>query len=316
MTDWVELLLVDGPGAGKRIQRHSDFTTYMHVSYPDLALPTLSFGSPEPTMTFAGPTHTPYRVGHAYGLDRQIVRVGWSSGKPEPDPEELEYWLRYEPSIKVVAGADAYPFGCDFGIRKNQVAATVQGACRCGWETEAVPPRRMGELMELVAAHRKISTATGFGRDAGALEFRSISQATRYEACLIRAEAVGISQIRASEIFRKAEAAVYSFDEAIEYVEDRIRRFAMYGYMPLAVRDVLTRREVDTHQADPEAILNRPRWMPDPLGRQFAEMSRDRQRSLVTAALAVTDELGGDAAGWPLERALAAVMPFQEDARV
>jgi hypothetical protein len=226
----------------------------------------------------------------------------------------LEYWLRYEPSIKVVAGADVYPFGCDFAIREDQAIATVQGVCRCGWETEAVPRRRMRELMELVHAHRKVSMAVGFGRDAGALEFRSIGQATRYEACLIRAEAVGISQIRASEIFREAEAAVYSFDEAIEYVEDRIRRFAMYGYMPLAVRDVLTRREVDTHQADPEAILNRPRWMPDPLGRQFAEMSRDRQRSLVTAALTVTDELGGDAAGWPLERALAAVMPCKGDA--
>ena len=64
--------------------------------------------------------------------------------------------------------------------------------------------------------------------------------------------------------------------------------------------------------ANPEAILNRPCWMPDPLGRQFAELSRSRQCSMVTAALAVTDELGGDAEGWPLERALSAVMPYLE----
>lgn len=315
MTDSVEILLIDGPGAGKRV--HADpWTSYVHVAYPDIGQLVPRFGSVDDEMWWSGPTQTVYRINQFWGLDRQIIHVGWCSGKAQPDPEELEYWIRYEPPVKVVAGADAYPFDCDFGIREDQFRTTIQGACRCGWATEAVPQRRMRELMELVHAHRKVSMAVGFGRDAGALEFRSISQATRYEACLIRAEAVGISQIRASEIFRKAEAAVYNFDDAIERLEHRVRLFTMYGYMPLAMRDVLTLREIDTRRIDPEAILNRPRWMPDPLGRQFAEMSRDRQRSLVTAALAVTDELGGDAAGWPLERAIAAVMPFQEDARV
>lgn len=307
----VELLLVDGPGAGQRVRHHSDWATYMHVSYPDMGLPVLNFDAFE-AMTFAGPTYTPYRIGHAYGLDRQVVRIGWSSGTPEPDREELEYWLRYEPSIKVVAGADAYPFGCDFGIREDPASATAQGVCRCGWETEAVPRRRMRELMELVYAHRKVGLDVGFGFKLGTAGSQSVSQATRFEALLSRAVAVGMSQERAQAVFRNTEAAAYGFDDAIERLDHRIRLFTMYGYMPLAVRDVLGRREIDTRRLDPEAILNRPRWMPDPLGRQFAEMSRDRQRSLVTAALAVTDELGGDAEGWPLERALSAVMPYLE----
>lgn len=311
MTDWAELLLVDGPGAGQRVRHHSDWATYMHATYPDW--PVLNFDTLD-TMTFTGPTHTPYRVGHAYGLDRQIIRIGWSSGKPEPDPEELEYWIRYEPPVKVIAGADAYPFGCDFALREDQGGTTIQGICRCGWEAEAVSRRRMRELMELVDAHRKVALSMGFGSGMGAAGAQSIREATRFEALLNRAVAVGMSRERAQAIFCDTEAVTYGFNDAIEYLDHRVRLFTMYGYMPLAVRDVLTRDEIDTHRVDPEAILNRPRWMPDPLGRQFAEMSRDRQRSLVTAALAVTDELGGSAEGWPLERAMAAVMPYKEDA--
>jgi hypothetical protein len=321
MTEQVELLLVDGPGAGQRVRHHSDWATYIHVTYPDW--PVLSFDAAD-TMTFAGPIHTPYRIGHAYGLDRQIIRVGWSSGKPEPDREEVEYWIRYEPPVKVIAGADAYPFGCDFGVEEDQVGATIQGVCQCGWKTQAVPRRRTRELMELVGAHEMVGMALTFrasGIDVSAAELNpallgthSLGQATRYEAASSRATAVGMSREQAHRIFRNAETVSYSFDDAIERLEHRIRLFTMYGYLPLAVRDVLTRREIDTRRIDPDTLLNRPRWMPNPLGRQFAEASHNRQRSLVAAALAVADDLGGDAAGWPLERALAAVMPCREDA--
>jgi hypothetical protein len=271
--------------------------------------------------TFAGPTHTVYRVGRAYNLDRQVVDVGWCSGEPQPDPEQLEYWIRFEPPVKVIAGADAWPSGCDFAIRTNEVAATVQGACHCGWMTEAVPPRRMHEVMELMGAHQKVSTALMLGRDAGflggdagLLRSHSIGQATRIEALLNRAVTLGMSRERAREIFHDAELTAYSFDEAIESLEHRVRLFKMYGYMPLTVRDVLAQREIAARQLDPETILNRPRWMPDPLGRQCAEMRHDRQRVLVEAAIELTAQLGGDAEGWPLERAMAAVMPCNENA--
>lgn len=315
MIDTTELLLVDGPGAGQRVRHHSDWATYMHVSYPDMGLPVLNFDAFE-TTTFAGPTYTPYRIGHAYGLDRQIVRVGWCSGEPEPDREELEYWLRYEPPVKVISDAGARPGQCDFATRTDAANTTIQGVCRCGWETEAVPRRRTREVLEWVDAHAKVSRALIARMDSIACDTRSIREATRYQACLSRAEAVGMSRKRAEAVFRDEEFRSYGFDEAIDRLEGQLRRMAMYGYLPLTARDVLTQRQIEAHKINPEAILNRPRWMPAPLGQQFAEMSRDRQRSLVTAALAVTAELGGDAQGWPLERAMAAVMPFQEDARV
>jgi len=44
-------------------------------------------------------------------------------------------------------------------------------------------------------------------------------------------------------------------------------------------------------------------------------MRRDRQRVLVQAAIELTAQLGSDAEGWPLERAVAAVMPCKEDSR-
>lgn len=84
------------------------------------------------------------------------------------------------------------------------------------------------------------------------------------------------------------------------------------GYMPLTLRDVLPSRETETQAASSATILNSPRWMPRPLGQQFAEMSRSRQRSIVEAAIELTAQLGGEAEGWPLKRAMATVMPHVE----
>jgi len=275
-------------------------------------------------MTLVGPIHTVYRIGQVYGLDRQIVRVGWCSSEPRPDREQLEYWIRFELPIKVIAGADAWPAGCDFGIGEDQVGAMIQGACRCGWKTETVPRRRRRELMELVGAHHRVGMALAFrasgrdasrfGMDAALLGTHSIAESTRYEAVLNRATALGMSSKRTRAIFDEAQLAACSFEDAVERLQHRVRLFEMYGYEPLTVRDVLAQRDISVQRLDPEMILNRPRWMPDPLGQQFAEMRRDRQRILVEAALELTAQLGGDVEGWPLERAVAAVMPCKESA--
>lgn len=316
-----ELILVDGPGAGKRVRIDRDWAgSYVHTSWPDAARLIQDYDALSNT-TFVGPTHTVYRVGRAYNLDRQAIYVGWCSGGSQPDPEQLECWIRFEPPVKVITGADAWPSGCDLALQTHNVDATVQGVCRCGWKTEAVPKRRTRDVTELVHAHRRVGLALTFGNDAGSLGLdcallgtHSIGEVTRFEALLNRAATLGMSRNRAWEIFHNAELTAYSFDEAIERLQHRVRLFEMYGYLPLTVRDVLAQRDIDAQQIDPETILNKPRWMPDPLGRQFAEMRRDRQRTLVEAAIEVTLQarLGGDAEGWPLERAVAAVMPCKE----
>lgn len=312
MTDPAELLLVDGPGAGKRVSIDLVYaSSYVFASWPDAERLIQSF-DPAATMTFAGPTHTVYRIGHAYNLNREVIRVGWCSGEPKPDPEQLEYWIRFEPPIKIVAGADAWPAGCDFGMRTDKAGTTVQSACRCGWETETVPQRRTRELTELLSAHAKIGAALGYERNPGLLASRSISEATRYEACLIRARAVGMSREQAQMVYDNEQAIAYSVIDAIERLEHRVRLFTMYGYLPLTLGDVLPWHEVATQAIDSTTVLNSPRWMPRPLGQQFAEMSRSRQRTLVESAVELTAQLGGDAEGWPLKRALAAVMPHLE----
>jgi len=318
-----ELILIDGPGAGKRVRFKPDWSSsYVFTAWPEVG-DLLYLGSID-EMTFAGPIHTVYRTGQAYNLDRQIVRVGWCSGEPRPDPERLEYWIRFEPPIEVIAGADAWPSGCDFGMSEDQVGATIQAACRCGWKTEAVPYRRRRELMELVGAHHRVGMAltfrasgqdaSAFGMDAALLGTHSIAEATRYEAVLNRATALGMSRERTQAIFDEAQLSAYSFDEAVGRLQHRVRLFEMYGYEALTVGDVLSRCDIRAQRLDPEAVLNRPRWLPDPLGRQFTEMRRDRQRVLVEAAIELTAQLG-DVGGWPLERAMAVVMPHKEDSR-
>lgn len=314
-----ELILVDGPGAGQRVPIDRNWAgSYVYTSWPDADRLIQDYDALGNT-TFVGPTHTVYRVGRAYNLDRQAVHVGWCSGEPQPGPEQLEYWIRFEPPVKVIAGADAWPSGCDYAIREGCINATVQGACQCGWTTEVVPKRRAREVVELMGAHQKVGLALTFGRNVGKfgmdvalLGTHSISQVTRYEAVLNRAATVGMPRERARAIFCDAET--YSFDDAIERLLHRERLFEMYGYLPITVRDVLAWHDIEAQQIDPEMILNKPRWMPDPLGRQFAEMRRDRQRTLVEAAIELAVQLGGDAEGWPLERAVAAVMPCKESA--
>jgi hypothetical protein len=316
-----ELILVDGPGAGKRVRIDRDWAcSYVHTSWPDADRLMQSY-DPLGNTTFVGPTQTVYRIGHAYNLDRQVIGVGWCSGESQPDPEQLEYWIRFEPQVKVIAGADAWPSDCDLALQTHNVDATIQGVCRCSWKTEAVPKRRARDVTELAHAHRRVGLALTFGKDAGLLGLDcallgtySIGEATRFEALMSRAATLGMSRDRAREIFHDAELTAYGFDEAIERLRHRVRLFEMYGYLPVTARDVLAWRDIEVRQIDPEMILNKPRWMPDPLGRQFAEMRRGRQRILVQAAIEVTVQLGGDAEGWPLERAVAAVMPCKESA--
>jgi len=321
MNDTAELILVDGPGAGQRVRFNSDWaSSYILTSWPDLGRMVRDFSSID-TMTFDVPDRTVYRVRRVYDRDMQPLHVGWSSGRPHPDPEKVEYWVRFEPPIQVIAGTDDWPVGCDFGISENRISATIQGTCQCGWKTEEVPRRRMREMVELVRAHQKIGTFLMHGRnvdalglDVGLLGRYSIGEATRYEALLSRAATIGMSRERAQAIFDEAQLVAYGFDDAIGCLQHRVRLFEMYGYEPLSVGDVLPWRDIRAQQIDPEVILNRPRWMPDPLGRQFAEMGRDRQRTLVEAAIELTAQLD-DVGGWPLERAMAAVMPQAEESR-
>ena len=142
----------------------------------------------------------------------------------------------------------------------------------------------------------------------------TVAQTARYETFLARAHAVGLPDGQARAIFRNEAETGCGFHAAITRAEQRLSQFYEYGYLPLTLRDVLTRDEINALPFSSETILNSWRWMPSPLGRQFAEMSHDRRRTVVEAAVELTAQLGGNAEGWPLERAMFVVMPDLEEA--
>lgn len=154
--------------------------------------------------------------------------------------------------------------------------------------------------------------AISAGLGAGPLSASALADATRYESFLVKAQAAGIPLERASAIVRGEAAAGFSFSEAMRHAEARLHLTYEYGYLPMILRDVLDPDELTTVPFSSETILNDWRWMPRPLGRQFAEMAANRQRSIVEAAIELTAQLGGPSEEWPLERAVAAVMPYSE----
>lgn len=155
---WVDCLLVDGPAAGQRVREHPGIGTYtyQYYDYTHLSVTSLLHG---PNEKYQSPRFAYYRTGFARDLDGRIIRVGWCSGESQPEPEQLAYWIRQEPPVKVIAGADAWTFFCNFAIRQDHANTTIQGACLCGWETETVPRRRAKEVLALVDAHMEASLA-------------------------------------------------------------------------------------------------------------------------------------------------------------
>lgn len=160
---WVEWLLIDGPAAGQRVRVHPDvgFYTYQYYEYGPVALETFVV---DPTAFHHEPSIANYRIGFAHDLDRRVIRIGWCSGEPQPDPEQLANCIRQEPPVKVVAGAEAWTFYCDFAIRQDHANSTIQGTCQCGWRTETVPRRRAKEVLSLVDAHMELSLAALLSR--------------------------------------------------------------------------------------------------------------------------------------------------------
>lgn len=158
MSEWVEWLLVDGPAAGQRVLEHPEVGTHIHQYYErgPVAIETFVL---DPDAFQQAPSIAHYRIGFARDMNGRIIRIGWCSGEPQPDPDQLAHWIRQEPPVKVIAGAESWAIYCNFAIRHDRIGTTIQGACRCGWETETVPRRRAKEVLALVDAHMEASIA-------------------------------------------------------------------------------------------------------------------------------------------------------------
>lgn len=125
-----------------------------------------------------------------------------------------------------------------------------------------------------------------------------------YEDFLRRARSLGLSLHQAQTVFRSGNLlAGYSTASP----EARLEHFAKHGYLTVLLSEVLTLEELKKLSFSYGAVLNGR--MDSRYGKHFAALDRDRQRALVESAIEVTAQLGGTEEGWPLERAMAVVMP-------
>jgi hypothetical protein len=146
----------------------------------------------------------------------------------------------------------------------------------------------------------------------GGLSRQQVDMAVRYEEFVNRACALGLTAEQAETIIR-SEGLLTSISGRQGSADARLEYYACYGYLTVLLGEVLTREEMAEQPFRFETVLNAGSWMSLPYGKHFAGLDRDRQRGLVKAAIALTTELGGAKDGWPLERAMAAVMPYSEE---
>lgn len=120
--------------------------------------------------------------------------------------------------------------------------------------------------------------------------------AVRYQMFTVRALAMGLTLDQAKIILEREDDP-----------EECLERYARYGYLPVFLGEVLTREELTGQAFSCETVLND--WMDHRYANAFAVMGRARQRGLVKAGIELALQTE-----WPLERAIAAVMPYLEEA--
>lgn len=139
-----------------------------------------------------------------------------------------------------------------------------------------------------------------------------VAEAVHHRQFFLQARALGLTEEQAKSIIETEAlhgAAYFTAGDLMTRAELRLASVAEIGYLTVTLGEVLDQDELHRQTFNASTVLNDPRWMERQHGQYFSEMSRSRQRTLVLAAIELTLQLGGDSAGWTLERAVAAVMP-------
>lgn len=153
----IELLLIDGPAAGRWVTV-APFTLRFHYRDPSdlFRLPTIGTliaDSKDLPLLPIMPPVIEYRVRQIIGPDREVVHVGWCEGN-QPDLAAAWRWLSILRQVKVIGRGPELSYDCDYGMRLDPDTGRVQGACACGWRTEEMPPRYGPAVMALIEEHR------------------------------------------------------------------------------------------------------------------------------------------------------------------
>lgn len=134
----------------------------------------------------------------------------------------------------------------------------------------------------------------------------AVQQGARYEGFFERARALGLSTDQARWIAER-ERNSSDFSDLLWRLDERLRLVAENGWLVVTLDDVLTPDELIAQSFSARTPLNGRQWMQRTYGEHFAELKRDKQRGLTKAGIELALQTE-----WPLERAMAAVMPYVE----
>lgn len=249
-------------------------------------------------------------------VSEKTFRCGWRVDQPAGIEARLGYW-----------GSSGFP---QVVIRRGPWRATMypeiydtmsdeQFADYMGHAYRESAFDQLQQDLDTLARHL-VGFETGFGLGAAGVPYSEVKSAlwrwqqmTRdtepgYEAFTHRARSLGLSLKQAETVFRSG-ALLASIGDLTATPDERLEHFAKHGYLTVLLGEVLTLEELTKHSFSYGTVLNGLAWMERRYGRHFAGLARDRQRGLVEAAIAVTDQLSDYEEEWSLERAMAVVMP-------
>jgi hypothetical protein len=158
-----------------------------------------------------------------------------------------------------------------------------------------------------------LDAAMAMSLSMGGIGRSVVEQAERHERLLALTHSFGLTAEQATTLIESDRRLVGRNDPAALLMA-RLGHLAEHGYLTILLGEVLTEGELIRQTFSYGTILNGRRWMERIYGKRFAELDRDRQRALVKAAIELTLQTGGAEQGWPLERAMAAVMPYLKEA--
>lgn len=163
-----------------------------------------------------------------------------------------------------------------------------------------VRPRKGGLAAVTMAHQAPAGLAASFAKASQRI-------AAWYQEFTVRALSMGLTFDQAKTLLDSGHLLAIS-GALRGSAEARLEYYACHGYLTVFLGEVLTREELAGQAFGYETVLNGD-WMDRHYAKCFAEMNRDRQCGLVKAGIELALQTE-----WPLERAMAAVMPYVEEA--
>ena len=134
--------------------------------------------------------------------------------------------------------------------------------------------------------------ALAIGIGGGKAGRQAVALAACYDRFIIQARTVGLTDDQAKAIVEDEVLRGGPYDTVFQRADRRLQLFMEYGYLPVTLREVLTKGELAAQPFAADVILNDWYEVSQPLGKRFAQMKREEQRMYVKRAINLA-RLGG-----------------------